>query len=126
MNRPKALSTLESMLAGLIAGIISMFFRELFLRAAQGTATTVISNPIWVTQVTQATQTLPSEKLDPVHAGPEPRKLSMLQTVRFILRKGGVSAFWRGIGPSLVLVINPILQVGRRVRAIKHIDAKAR
>ncbi|KAF8591505.1 mitochondrial carrier [Ramaria rubella] len=93
-SRSRALGTLESMLSSLIAG----------------TATTLISNPIWVTQVTQATQTLPSENVHPSAHTSESRKLSMGQTVRFILRKDGVSAFWRGIGPALVLVINPILQ----------------
>lgn len=94
-SRSKALSTLESMLSGLIAG----------------TATTVISNPIWVTQVAQATQTLPSERGSPSRSSVvEPRKLSMVETVQFILRKDGIGAFWRGLGPALVLVINPILQ----------------
>ena len=27
-----------------------------------------------------------------------------------ILAKDGLSAFWRGIGPALILVINPVLQ----------------
>jgi solute carrier family 25 (peroxisomal adenine nucleotide transporter), member 17 len=40
----------------------------------------------------------------------------MVETVRLILRKDGISAFWRGIGPALVLVVNPILQVGLFVR----------
>ncbi len=38
-------------------------------------------------------------------------KLSLIQTVKYILRKEGIAAFWRGIGPALVLVINPIVQV---------------
>ncbi|KZT24533.1 mitochondrial carrier [Neolentinus lepideus HHB14362 ss-1] len=84
----KALSTLESMLAGVIAG----------------SATTLISNPIWVVQTTQATRTMES------NSGSAPKKLSILETVEQILRKDGVQAFWRGIGPAMVLVINPVLQ----------------
>ncbi|QRV90976.1 mitochondrial carrier protein [Ceratobasidium sp. AG-Ba] len=77
-SRPRkgtALSTLESMLAGLLAG----------------SATTITSNPLWVIQTTQA-------------------KLGFLATIRYILRTDGPAAFWRGIGPALVLVVNPILQ----------------
>ncbi|KIJ56781.1 hypothetical protein M422DRAFT_22927 [Sphaerobolus stellatus SS14] len=87
----KALSTIESMFSGLIAG----------------TATTVISNPIWVTQVTQATQTMATAEGTDV---PAQRKLNMFETVKYIMRKDGITAFWRGLGPALVLVINPILQ----------------
>lgn len=30
--------------------------------------------------------------------------------MQHILRKDGIAAFWRGIGPALVLVINPVIQ----------------
>ncbi|KAG6337348.1 hypothetical protein ID866_1721 [Astraeus odoratus] len=88
---PKALSTLESMLAGLVAG----------------SATTIISNPIWVVQTSQAvsgsdTNPLPSER--------KPRKLGVVKTIHNILSKDGIAGFWRGIGPALVLVVNPVIQ----------------
>jgi adenine nucleotide transporter 17 len=67
-----------------------------------GSATTIISNPIWVIQTSQAVRTLHN----PTHS----RKLGFLDTVKAILAKDGVSAFWRGIGPALVLVINPVVQ----------------
>jgi adenine nucleotide transporter 17 len=38
------------------------------------------------------------------------KKLGFMETIRMILAKDGLSAFWRGIGPALVLVINPVLQ----------------
>lgn len=38
------------------------------------------------------------------------RKLSILETILQIVRKDGLSAFWAGIGPALVLVSNPVLQ----------------
>jgi adenine nucleotide transporter 17 len=38
------------------------------------------------------------------------KKLGFFETIQFILRKGGISAFWRGIGPALILVANPVLQ----------------
>ncbi|EMD40383.1 hypothetical protein CERSUDRAFT_130181 [Gelatoporia subvermispora B] len=91
----KGLGTLESMIAGLIAG----------------TATTVLSNPIWVIQTSQAVQTMNQ----PVESDSDlPRrvvkKLGFVETVRHILRKDGIGALWRGIGPALVLVMNPVLQ----------------
>lgn len=77
----KALSTLESMLAGVIAG----------------TATTLLSNPIWVIQTSQAVRTMPDG------SNPVTKKMGFLETAKYILRKDGASAFWRGIGPALVL-----------------------
>ncbi|EIW82143.1 peroxisomal membrane protein PMP47B [Coniophora puteana RWD-64-598 SS2] len=89
----KALSTLESILAGFIAG----------------SATTVISNPIWVVQTSQAVRVeVPSS--DPTQARQVEKKLGFFETIQKILEKDGVGAFWRGIGPALVLVINPVLQ----------------
>ncbi|KAH9482977.1 Peroxisomal nicotinamide adenine dinucleotide carrier [Psilocybe cubensis] len=85
----KALSTLESMLTGLIAG----------------SATTIISNPIWVIQTSQAVRTMGSDGNTTVT-----KKLGFLETVQSILAKDGIGALWRGIGPALVLVINPIIQ----------------
>ncbi|KAJ7276375.1 peroxisomal membrane protein [Mycena haematopus] len=88
----KALTTGESIIMGIIAG----------------SATTIISNPIWVVQTKQAVQTLNAEpSLDPYQ---RKKKLSILETVRAVSREGGIQAFWRGIGPALVLVINPVLQ----------------
>lgn len=95
-RKGNALSTLESMLAGLLAG----------------SATTIASNPLWVIQTTQAVRTLPSTPAPsqaPEPQGPK-KKLGFLATIRYILRTDGPAAFWRGIGPALVLVINPILQ----------------
>ncbi|CAA7259736.1 unnamed protein product [Cyclocybe aegerita] len=85
----KALSTVESMLTGMVAG----------------SATTLISNPIWVVQTSQAVRTMGSDRQPPVSG-----KLGFLETVQSILAKDGIGAFWRGIGPALVLVINPIIQ----------------
>lgn len=38
------------------------------------------------------------------------KKLGLIATIQHILRKDGLAAFWRGIGPALVLVINPVIQ----------------
>ncbi|KAK7470679.1 hypothetical protein VKT23_002101 [Stygiomarasmius scandens] len=86
----KGLSTMESILTGLIAG----------------SATTIISNPIWVIQTSQAVQTMDSESKDVTTK----RKLGFFETVQHIISKAGIAGFWRGIGPALVLVVNPVLQ----------------
>ncbi|KAH8096576.1 mitochondrial carrier domain-containing protein [Cristinia sonorae] len=135
----KGLSALESILAGLIAGMSSR--REIEWTAkcfsdfrppsnqcphadlqisppltsafAPGSATTIISNPIWVVQTTQAVRTMgqgvPSEGSDP-QTRPAIKKLGFLATIEHILRKDGLAAFWRGLGPALVLVMNPVIQ----------------
>ncbi|PCH40761.1 mitochondrial carrier [Wolfiporia cocos MD-104 SS10] len=91
---PKGLSTLESMLAGLIAG----------------SATTIISNPIWVVQTSQAVRTMDAPASSERGGRPAARRLGILETVQHILRKDGIGALWRGIGPALVLVVNPVIQ----------------
>ncbi|KAI0650824.1 mitochondrial carrier [Trametes meyenii] len=91
----KGLSTLESMLAGLIAG----------------SATTVLSNPIWVVQTTQAVYSMnQAPSADGAPSAEPARRPGILKTIQYILRKDGLAAFWRGLGPALVLVINPIIQ----------------
>ncbi|PBK72587.1 mitochondrial carrier [Armillaria solidipes] len=87
----KGLSTIESIITGLVAG----------------SATTIISNPIWVVQTSQAVRTLNEGSSD---AFGRPRRPGFLETVRGILAKDGIRAFWRGIGPALVLVMNPVIQ----------------
>lgn len=93
------LTTSESIGAGLLAG----------------TATALISNPIWVVntrQTVRATQRDPDERA--ADGKPTTKKvvqrLSFLATLRKIVEQDGVKALWKGIGPALVLVINPVLQ----------------
>ena len=75
-----------------------------------GSATAIISNPIWVVQTNQTVQSGTSSSPDSSSNSNKPKKLGFFETVQFILRKGGISAFWRGIGPALILVSNPVLQ----------------
>ncbi|UZJ51630.1 hypothetical protein CBS101457_000950 [Exobasidium rhododendri] len=94
-----ALTTLESMLAGAIAG----------------SATTIISNPIWVISTRQTVRARSSPQSSSA-AGPSSKpappvkKLGFVQTIQHIFETDGITAFWKGLGPALVLVINPILQ----------------
>ncbi|MCO5589671.1 hypothetical protein L7F22_043639 [Adiantum nelumboides] len=89
-----ALTTLESMLSGAIAG----------------SATTIISNPIWVINTRQ---TIRTQQPAPTKQGGQVqkvKKLSFLETIAHVKKTDGITAFWKGLGPALVLVINPILQ----------------
>jgi adenine nucleotide transporter 17 len=53
------------------------------------------------------------EQTDPSSSTSTPKpiqKLSILQTIRHILATDGPLGFMRGVGPALVLVINPVIQ----------------
>lgn len=94
-----ALSTAESMLAGAMAGA----------------ATTVITNPIWVINTRQTVRVGDGGKVvDAKQPGGKPaqpvKKLTFLETLQHIVKSDGIAALWRGLGPALFLVINPILQ----------------
>lgn len=91
------LSTLESIAAGLLSG----------------TATALISNPIWVVNTRQATKVIQPASGRDADGKPLVKKIvraSFLNTLRSIVEKDGVGALWKGIGPALVLVTNPVLQ----------------
>ncbi|KAK4226482.1 mitochondrial carrier domain-containing protein [Podospora fimiseda] len=98
----KKLTTVESMIAGAIAG----------------SATVILTNPIWVinTRMTTRKSTIKKDENDnsDVEAGehkPEPQKrLSTIGTLLSLLQKEGPQALFAGVVPALVLVINPILQ----------------
>lgn len=95
-SKKASLTTLESVAASAFAGA----------------ATAILSNPIWVVNTRQTVRTTIAA------ATPNPlapkviseKKLSVVQTIIFILRTDGISAFFKGLGPALILVSNPILQ----------------
>ncbi|EPE03748.1 peroxisomal membrane protein pmp47a [Ophiostoma piceae UAMH 11346] len=100
------LSTLESMLAGALAG----------------SATVILTNPIWVinTRMTTRGAEEKAEKkegeaaaaaADPEAALAEKKiKKTTVGTLLALLREEGPHALFAGVVPALVLVINPILQ----------------
>jgi adenine nucleotide transporter 17 len=87
----KKLTTVESMIAGAVAG----------------SATVLITNPIWVVN-TRMTARKEDEQSLPGGAPKKPR--STLQTLIDLLRNEGPKALFAGVLPALILVINPILQ----------------
>ncbi|PKI83364.1 hypothetical protein MVES_002567 [Malassezia vespertilionis] len=110
------LTTLESIGAGLISGI----------------ATAFISNPIWVVNTRQTIRAVVPEKDADGQLTRKVRRLSFLETMKGIVKQDGIGALWKGIGPALVLVTNPVLQYtvfeqlkgwvlkSRSARASKH------
>ena len=38
------------------------------------------------------------------------KKMGIIETIKQILHNGGLKELWRGLGPALILVINPIIQ----------------
>ena len=85
------LTTIESMIAGAIAG----------------SATVLITNPIWVVN-TRMTARKSSSDL-PTNSK-SARAPSTLATLRSLFKDEGPTALFAGVLPALVLVINPILQ----------------
>jgi adenine nucleotide transporter 17 len=97
----KKLTTVESMIAGAIAG----------------SATVILTNPIWVvnTRMTArkntSAETAEGEETLPGGApAKKERKPSTIGTLLSLLRTEGPKALFAGVVPALVLVINPILQ----------------
>ncbi|KAF2128992.1 mitochondrial carrier [Dothidotthia symphoricarpi CBS 119687] len=87
------LTTVESMLAGALAG----------------SATVLITNPIWVVNTRMTARK--SQSNDAVLPGGAPAKQpSTLSTLLALIRDEGPLRLWTGVMPALVLVINPILQ----------------
>lgn len=79
--------------------------------ALAGSATVLITNPIWVINTRMTARQSPSEKNElPTMENPPTRKPSTLGTFLSLIRTEGPQALFAGVLPALVLVINPILQ----------------
>jgi solute carrier family 25 (peroxisomal adenine nucleotide transporter), member 17 len=91
----KKLTTVESMLAGAIAG----------------SATVLLTNPIWVVNTRVTTRQQTQNRDVEAGAGSRPsRPPSTIGTLMSLLKNEGPQALFAGVVPALVLVINPILQ----------------
>jgi len=91
----KRLTTVESMIAGAIAG----------------SATVLLTNPIWVVNTRMTTRKQNKETDENLISGKiTPKALTTVGTLLALLREEGPQALFAGVVPALVLVINPILQ----------------
>ncbi|CAK7241943.1 MAG: hypothetical protein STHCBS139747_003416 [Sporothrix thermara] len=97
------LTTLESMMAGALAG----------------SATVILTNPIWVVNTRMTTRQRAAKSDEEAGEAGEVGKdgkdgkkksVSTLGTLLALLREEGPRALFAGVVPALVLVINPILQ----------------
>ncbi|KAF1990607.1 mitochondrial carrier [Aulographum hederae CBS 113979] len=92
-GRSSKLTTVESMIAGAIAG----------------SATVLCTNPIWVVNTRMTARKNDSD--EQVLPGSKPKKApSTLGTFLSIIKNEGPQRLFAGVLPALVLVINPILQ----------------
>jgi adenine nucleotide transporter 17 len=77
--------------------------------AIAGSATVLMTNPIWVVNTRMTTRK--AESHEQVLPGAKPSKApSTLGTLLALLRDEGPARLFAGVMPALVLVINPILQ----------------
>ena len=93
----KRLGTWESMVAGAVAG----------------SATVLITNPIWVvnTRMTTRENAAQEEGEKDVEAQRKPKKkVSTIGTLVQLVKDEGLGSLMAGVLPALVLVVNPILQ----------------
>lgn len=91
----KRLTTVESMIAGAIAG----------------SATVLLTNPIWVVNTRMTTRKRHNEMDEAVLPGAKtPKAPTTIGTLLTLLKEEGPQALFAGVVPALVLVINPILQ----------------
>ncbi|KAI1381093.1 mitochondrial carrier [Hypoxylon crocopeplum] len=89
----KKLTTVEAMIAGAIAG----------------SATVILTNPIWVVNTRMTTRKGQIEE-EKEALGEKKKQPTTLGTLMALLRDEGPQALFRGVVPALILVINPILQ----------------
>ena len=80
--------------------------------AIAGSATVLITNPIWVVNTRMTARQSPSESQElPTLQNPSTsKKPTTIGTLLSLLRTEGPTALFAGVLPALVLVINPILQ----------------
>lgn len=82
------------------------------LSQTQNWANSFFRNPIWVVNTRQTVRStiLPTPGTPTGLAPVYEKRLNLLQTILSIFRKDGLGAFFHGLGPALILVMNPILQ----------------
>ncbi|KAF7713293.1 Mitochondrial carrier domain-containing protein [Penicillium ucsense] len=89
----KKLTTVESMIAGAIAG----------------SATVMLTNPIWVINTRMTARKSEAEEQS-LPGGGKKLKATTFNTLMALLKDEGPKALFAGVLPALILVINPILQ----------------
>lgn len=104
----KKLTTVESMIAGAIAG----------------SATVIITNPIWVVNTRMTTRKHEAE--DALPGAAKVKAPSTVGTLMSLIKNEGPQALFSGVMPALVLVINPILQYTLFEQLKNYVERKRR
>jgi hypothetical protein len=78
--------------------------------ALAGSATVLMTNPIWVVNTRMTTRKSESDESLPGAPTPAQKAPSTLGTLFALVRDEGPARLFAGVMPALVLVINPILQ----------------
>jgi len=79
--------------------------------AIAGSATVLLTNPIWVVNTRMTTRKKNKESDESLLPGVKaPKAPTTVGTLLALLREEGPQALFAGVVPALVLVINPILQ----------------
>jgi adenine nucleotide transporter 17 len=79
--------------------------------AIAGSATVLLTNPIWVVNTRMTTRKRHNESDEALLPGAKPPKApTTVGTLLALLKQEGPQALFAGVVPALVLVINPILQ----------------
>ncbi|KAI8462010.1 peroxisomal membrane protein PMP47B [Phakopsora pachyrhizi] len=128
-SRPsrKSLSTIESMISGAVAGTMTAVLTnpiwvvntrqtvrvirpQLPNQSCLSSSTGSLPTTSNTSKTSANTITPNSSSTSTSNTITRSKRMGFLQTVLFILRTDGPMALFRGLGPALILVINPILQ----------------
>ena len=83
-----------------------------------GTITSVLTNPIWLLVIKTRvinTRLLVKDKSQ--------KKEGVWEAAASIQNEEGIAGFWRGIGPALMLVSNPVIQYTVFERLRVHVES---
>ncbi|XP_071934530.1 peroxisomal nicotinamide adenine dinucleotide carrier-like isoform X2 [Coffea arabica] len=98
-------------------GSVGMF-SSLVVAALSGCVNVLLTNPIWVVVTRMQTHTKKSGNCQPdstssgdtILAALEPPPFGTCHAIQEVYDEGGVSGFWRGVFPTLIMVSNPSIQ----------------
>ncbi|KAL0740143.1 hypothetical protein Bca4012_081656 [Brassica carinata] len=118
-NQAEAAALLQSK-QGLGDGSVGML-SSLLVAALAGAVNVLMTNPIWVIVTRMQThrkmpkdqKTIsesPPSEIEEVMVPVEPRPYGTFNTIRDVYDESGVTGFWKGVIPTLIMVSNPSMQ----------------
>ncbi|CAF1869586.1 unnamed protein product [Brassica oleracea] len=115
-NQAEAAALQQSKI-GLGDGTVGMF-SSLLVAALAGAVNVLMTNPIWVIVTRMQThRKMPKDQKTVSESPPseievlvEPRPYGTFNTIRDVYDESGVTGFWKGVIPTLIMVSNPSMQ----------------